>query len=236
MPEQANRALNDRCAGSQRDSLVEVTRVVHYPGMSDLAKRIIGHYEQHALTWDRDRQNSPWNDKGWHDRFVEVLPKRAMVLDLGCGGGRPVAQHLAEAGLKVVGVDSSPAMISLCRSRLPDHEWIVADMRTLSLARRFDGILAWDSYFHLSYDDQKQMFDVFKAHASSHATLMFNTGPMFGEAIGNYRGDPLYHASLDLTEYEALIAESGFQVINHAVNDPQAGGRTVWLNQSRALV
>jgi hypothetical protein len=42
---------------------------------------------------------------------------------------------------------------------LPDHEWIVADMRTLSLARRFDGILAWDSYFHLSYDDQKQMFD-----------------------------------------------------------------------------
>lgn len=90
--------------------------------------------------------------------------------------------------------------------------------------------------FHLSYDDQKQMFDVFKAHASSHATLMFNTGPMFGEAVGNYRGDPLYHASLDVTEYEALIAKSGFEVIEHAVNDPRAGGRTVWLTQSRACV
>jgi SAM-dependent methyltransferase len=213
---------------------VEVTDVVHHSGMSDLAKRIVGHYERHVLAWDGDRQNSSWNDKSWHDRFIEVLPEKAMVLDLGCGGGRPVAQHLAEAGLKVVGVDSSPAMISLCRSRLPDHQWIVADMRTLSLARRFDGILAWDSYFHLSCDDQKRMFDIFKAHASSHATLMFNTGAMFGEAIGNYRGDPLYHASLDVTEYEALIAKSGFEVIEHAVNDPRAGGRTVWLTQSRA--
>jgi SAM-dependent methyltransferase len=126
--------------GLKGNSLLEVTRVVHHSGMSHPAKRIVGHYERHALAWDGDRQNSPWNDKSWHDLFIEVLPKRVMVVDLGCAGGRPVAQHLTEAGLKVVGVDSSPAMISLCRSRLPNHEWIVADMRSLSLARRFDGI------------------------------------------------------------------------------------------------
>jgi SAM-dependent methyltransferase len=68
--------------------------------MSDLAKRIVGHYERHALAWDGDRQNSPWNDKSWHDRFIEVLPKRAMVLDLGCGGGRPVAQHFCADSTK----------------------------------------------------------------------------------------------------------------------------------------
>jgi len=42
---------------------------------------------------------------------------------------------------------------------------------------------------------------VFGAHAASAATLMFNTGPTYGESIGSYRGDPLYHASLDATEY-----------------------------------
>jgi len=51
---------------------------------------------------------------------------------------------MADRGLLVTGVDSSPTMISLCRTRLPDHEWIVADMRKLALGRRFDGILAWD--------------------------------------------------------------------------------------------
>jgi hypothetical protein len=39
-------------------------------------------------------------------------------------------------------------MIALARERLPEQEWIVADMRRLALDRRFEGILAWHSYFH----------------------------------------------------------------------------------------
>jgi hypothetical protein len=120
-------------------------------------------------------------------------------------------------------------MISLCRSRLPNHEWILADMRRLSLGRRFDGILAWDSFFHLDHDDQRRMFAVFEKHAAAAALLMFNTGPAHGEAVGHYGGDPLYHASLAPAEYKTLIRHSGFDVLEHAKNDVRAGGRTVWL-------
>lgn len=80
-------------------------------------------------------------------------------------------------GLRMTGVDSSPTMISFCQNRLPDQEWIVADMRQLALSRRFDGILAWDSFFHLDHDDQRQMFAIFADHASVGTVLMFNTGP-----------------------------------------------------------
>ena len=79
--------IQSSCAGSQNDSLVDVIGVVHQSRMRDLAKHIVDHYERHALAWDGDRQNSPWNDRRWHDRFIELLPKRATVLDLGCGGG-----------------------------------------------------------------------------------------------------------------------------------------------------
>ena len=175
--------------------------------LSDL---IIGHYERHAAAWDADRANSGWNDKPWHDRFVATLPKGASVLDLGCGSGSPVARHMAAQGLKITGVDSSPTLISLCRSRLPDHEWIVGDMRRLSLGRSFHGILAWDSFFHLNHDDQRNMFDIFGRHAGPSAVLMFNAGPSHGEAIGSYRGDPLYHASLGPAEYAELLAGIGF--------------------------
>jgi 2-polyprenyl-3-methyl-5-hydroxy-6-metoxy-1,4-benzoquinol methylase len=197
--------------------------------MKQFARQIIEHYEKHATAWDSDRQNSAWNDQVWHDRFIDNLSAGARVLDLGCGSGRPVARHMHERGLHVTGVDSSPTMISLCHSRLPDHEWIVADMRRLSLGRRFDGILAWDSFFHLDHDDQRRMFAVFAEHASNRAVLMFNTGPEHGEAVGNYRGDPLYHASLAYAEYAALVSRIGFEVIDHATNDWRAGGRTVWL-------
>ncbi len=108
-------------------------------------------------------------------------------------------------------------------------------MRSLQLHRRFDGILAWDSFFHLSPDDQRRMFEVFARHAAPSAVLMFNTGPAYGEAIGTYRGDPLYHASLCADEYRELLGSIGFEIVAHAVEDWQTGGgRTVWLTRARA--
>ncbi len=197
--------------------------------MNDLADRIIAHYERHAFDWDADRRRFGWNDKVWHDRFVALLQRGAHVLDLGCGGGTPVASNLTAQGMRVTGVDGSPKLIALCRERLPDQEWIVADMRSVTLEARFDGILAWDSFFHLKPDDQRAMFAVFAAHAGPGAILMFNSGPAFGEAIGSYRGDPLYHASLDPAEYRELLARHGFDLVEHRAEDPLAGGRTAWL-------
>ncbi len=141
---------------------------------------------------------------------------------------------MVQSGLGVTGVDSSPTLISLCRQRLPDQKWLVQDMRLLRLSRQFDGVLAWDSFFHLEPGDQRRMFDVFARHATPSAILMFNSGPAHGEALGEYRGDPLYHASLSADEYRDLLRGIRFEVITHAVEDWQTGGgRTVWL--ARAL-
>jgi SAM-dependent methyltransferase len=197
--------------------------------MEDAANNIVAHYERHALSWDADRRAAGWTDKPYIERFLEHLPAGAAVLDLGCGGGDPVALHMVARGFRVTGVDSSPTLISLCQNRMPDQRWIAADMRRLALGRRFQGILAWDSFFHLSCDDQRTMFGVFAAHASAGCHLMFNAGPSKGEAIGAYRGDPLYHASLDPGEYETLLSGAGFELIAHAIDDPAHGGRTFWL-------
>lgn len=198
--------------------------------MREMADRMIAHYERHALAWEADRRLADWNDKPWHERFIAVLPCAAKVLDLGCGSGSPVAQHMAECGFHVTGVDSSPTLIALCRQRLPAHEFLVGDMRSLRLSRQFDGVLAWDSFFHLTPDDQRRMFDVFAQHAAPSAVLMFNSGPTHGEGVGQYRGDPLYHASLSPEEYTALLGGIGFDVLAHAVEDwKTGGGRTVWL-------
>jgi hypothetical protein len=113
------------------------------------------------------------------------------------------------------------------------HEWIIADMRGVALSQRFDGIPAWDRLFHLDHDGPRQMLPVFEHHGSGGAVLMFNTGPAHGETIGQYRGDPLYHASLAPSEYDALLRRFGFEVIQHSANDHRAGGRTVWFCQCR---
>jgi SAM-dependent methyltransferase len=197
--------------------------------MSSDAERIISLYERHARQWDADRRRGRFIEKDWLERFIAFLPAGGGVLDLGCGASDPIARHLIERGLAITGVDSSPTMIALSCERHPDQDWIVHDMRTLSLGRSFDGVLAWDSFFHLSFDDQRRMFPVFGAHAAPGAPLLFSSGPRHGEAVGSYQGEPLYHASLDPAEYRSLLDTNGFSVVTFVPEDPTCGGHTVWL-------
>lgn len=105
----------------------------------------------------------------------------------------------------------------------------MGDMRTVNLGQRFDGIVAWDSFFHLGPDDQRAMFPRFAAHARPGAPLMFTSGTTEGEAIGSFCDEPLYHSSLATAEYEHLLTTNGFAVREYLVDDPHCGGHTVWL-------
>ena len=189
---------------------------------------IIGLYERHARDFDRERSRK-LQEKAWLDRFLGHVRPAGVVLDIGCGMAEPIARYILESGFRVEGVDASPSLIEMCRARFPNSKWIVSDMRELNLERRFDGILAWDSFFHLCMDDQRPMFERFAAHALPGAPLMFTSGPACGEAIGSFHGEPLYHASLDPADYERLLRENGFSVLTYIAKDPQCGEHTVWL-------
>ncbi|HET6177685.1 MAG TPA: class I SAM-dependent methyltransferase [Candidatus Sulfotelmatobacter sp.] len=197
--------------------------------MSD-AERIIDLYQRHAEYWDQFRGNDLY-EKPWIDRFLALLQAGASILDVGCGSAQPASRYFIEQGFDVCGVDSSSALIGMCKSRFPAQAWIVADMRTLALGRHFDGILAWDSFFHLCPEDQRKMFPIFRNHAAPKAALMFTSGPAHGEAIGALQGEPLYHGSLDEAEYRALLKENGFDVVSHVVDDPTCGRHSIWLAQ-----
>jgi hypothetical protein len=60
---------------------------------------------------------------------------------------------------------------------------------------------------------------------------MFTSDPRHGEAIGEFAGERLYHASLDPAEYRSLLDRNGFQVVSHVAEDPGCGGHTIWLAQ-----
>ena len=146
------------------------------------AARIIGIYRRHAAAYAAARGQDLF-ERAWLDRFLALLPPRAAVLDIGCGFGAPIAAHLIAQGHAVTGLDTSAPLLAMARARFPDHAWIEGDMRDLALGRRFDGLLAWDSFFHLGHDDQRRMFPTFAAHAAPGAALMFTAGPAHGTAM-----------------------------------------------------
>jgi len=181
--------------------------------------------------WFDARRDRNGMETPYLSRIAAAVPDGGAVLDIGCGAGEPIARYFIEQGRQVTGVDFSARLLEKSRARFPDHEWIHADMRRLSLGRRFDAVLAWDSFFHLTADDQRAMFPVFAAHLAAGGLLLFNTGTAAGTAYGDMEGHMFHHASLDTEEYTSLLAKHGFTVMLCDIDNQDCGGRTVWLAQ-----
>ncbi|MCS6926132.1 MAG: class I SAM-dependent methyltransferase [Candidatus Binatia bacterium] len=105
------------------------------------------------------------------------------VLELGCGTGR-VLLPLAEAGVQIVGLDNSPAMLAVLRHKLARYsretqrrvELLEGDMRFLALGRRFDLILIpYRAFLHLlTPKDQRQALLAIREHLTEGGRLIVN--------------------------------------------------------------
>lgn len=200
--------------------------------MTLAADGVVGLYSRRASDFDADRTKTLF-ERAWLDAFLAHVPASGRILDLGCGSGEPIARYLIQSGRSVTGVDASPGLIALCRERFTDQCWIVADMRDLDLAKEFDGVVAWHSAIHLTPDDQKGMFDVYRRHVKRGGVLMFTSAPEAGELVGDWRGEPLYHGSLSPEAYRDHLTRAGFELLKHRISDPDCGGATVWLARRR---
>ncbi len=190
-------------------------------------------YEAKAAAFDRLRSRALF-ERPWLERFLALVPAGAPVLDLGCGTGEPIARHLIAAGHPLTGVDAAEPMLAIARARFPDAQWLQADMRGLDLGRRFGGIVAWDSFFHLDRDDQRAMFQVFARHLALGGALLFTTGPADGEAVGAVDGAPVYHASLAPAAYAGLLEANGLALRAFIADDAACAGHSVWLARASA--
>ncbi|WP_093164274.1 SAM-dependent methyltransferase [Aliiruegeria lutimaris] len=191
------------------------------------AEEILATYAAVGPQWAAERSQALF-ERGWLQRFVEVAPGRE-VLDIGCGAGQPIATWLEGAGMRVTGVDGAAAQCALFARNLPARPVHHCDMRAMALGHRFDGLIAWDSFFHLTPDAQRGMFPVFANHARPGAALLFTSGPSASIAYGSVAGEPVYHASLAPEEYRALLNAAGFAVLDFVPEDPDCDKHTVWL-------
>lgn len=189
-------------------------------------------YEKIADWYDEHRSRDLF-EKAWLDKAIALLPKNPHVLDLGCGMGEPMVPYFLDKGCTVTGVDGSAKLIMLAKSRYPEVEFIISDMRSLNLNRKFDLVIAWHSFFHLSQNDQTAMFKTFASHLKPSGVLMFTSGTEAGEIWGNNSGEALYHASLSPDIYKELLKQHGFTVVDYKFSDPECGDATVWLGQLR---
>jgi len=190
-------------------------------------------YARHAEGYDA-RRTRALHEARWLRRFAAVLPAGGRVLDLGCGTGRPIAGWLIGEGFALTGADFAEPMLEIARARWPEGDWRLHDMRQLDLGETFDGIIGWDSFFHLTPDEQRACLPRLAAHLAPGGCLMITVGPRSGEVTGTVEGETVYHASLSPAEYAMLLEASGLRMTAYIAEDPDCDYHSVLMARKAA--
>lgn len=183
-------------------------------------------YERQAATYDAQRSRSLFEAR-WLARFTSCLPAGGRVLDLGCGTGDPIARWFIAEGFQVTGVDFADAMLEIARDRWPDGDWRTADMRALDLGETFNGIVAWNSFFHLRPDEQRICIGQMARHLAPGGTLLVTVGHKEGEVTGTVGGETVYHASLSPAGYASCLEDNGLRLTGFLAEDPETQQHSV---------
>ncbi|MFX1563848.1 MAG: class I SAM-dependent methyltransferase, partial [Promethearchaeota archaeon] len=98
------------------------------------------------------------NDKEL-EYFASLLPKRARILDAGCGAGVPVAKYLVEHGFIVTGIDFSTNMLKLAHQQVPEAEFLEGDMTQLMFPdESFEGVISTYAIIHVPKEKHTLIF------------------------------------------------------------------------------
>ncbi|MFJ9550249.1 class I SAM-dependent methyltransferase [Streptomyces erythrochromogenes] len=149
--------------------------------------------------------------------LTDRLPAGARVLDVGSGTGRPTAETLARAGCDVTGIDVSPAMVALARTRVPGARFEQADVRTYTPpAGGFDAVC---SFFPLLVMDQPEVAAALDRMASwtapgGYFVMATVPGDIRGLDI-EWMGHEVTVSSLSTEDHLARLADRGLEVLHH---------------------
>jgi SAM-dependent methyltransferase len=150
------------------------------------------------------------------------------VLEIGCGTGR-VSLPIAAAGIDVVGVDFSTAMLAKARegaATTKDHggavEFVQGDMRTLALGRRFPLVIIPARTLCLALTPEEQLKSLCRAaaHLAPRGALAFNLFVPDSDLIADLSEEPFSMG-------ETIHPETGLRCLLSAANRPDPVGQTI---------
>jgi SAM-dependent methyltransferase len=182
------------------------------------------------------------------DAVLDLLAPRPgeLILDVGCGDGT-LTMRIAEAGARVIGLDSSPEMVEAARARGVDA--FVADAEAMDLERfgQFDAVFS-NAALHWMLDPDAVASGIFRAlrgggrfvgEMGGQGNLAVLRHGLRAELVARgYRmpeQDPAWYPGAE--EFTRLYCVAGFERIHADLIErptPLPGGIAIWVKTFRA--
>jgi cyclopropane fatty-acyl-phospholipid synthase-like methyltransferase len=173
----------------------------------------------------------PWLEQRYLPELIDGLAPGDRVLDLGCGAGRPIAERLAAAGLRVVGVDSSIEMLRLARRNVPAALLVLAEMTEVELADGFfAAIVAWDSLFHVDRRRHRDMYGKFARWLRPGGRVLFTSGGTGDEGFtSSMFGEEFSYSGYTPDEVATYLRAAGLVILRRELDEPRDKGHVSFM-------
>lgn len=116
--------------------------------------------------------------------FLKQLPKKAKILDVGCGSGH-VAKYLEQKGFMVTGIDFSGKMLQIAKKRCKKAKFIKTDIEKFYYGKeKWNGIIALFILIHLKKTNIKKVLNKFHKSLRKNGLLFLSMVKGRGEYFG----------------------------------------------------
>ena len=147
-------------------------------------------------------------------QLLKYLPKKSIILDLGCGAGIPVDDILIKAGHSVVGIDISLEQIKLARQSCRAGDFLVGDIRDLKLDEyRVQAIVSFYTIFHVPRDEQLKLLKILSSYLSAGGMLLVTMGDREFEGEHTMYGEPMWSSQYGTVKNRKLLESAGFSIL-----------------------
>ena len=135
------------------------------------------------------------------------------ILDIGCGMGFPLDTYLSECRFSLTGIDLSPKMLQKANTlALPKAQFLLCDVLNFQPTQLFDGILAFDSLWHVPLEYQAGLYPLFSGWLRPGDCLLFTHGKRYGSVEGTMFGSSFRYHALDAQTVRTPLLQNGFSI------------------------
>ena len=177
----------------------------------EISRRTLAYYAGQAKAfWEGTRDHDVRQNV---DALLTRLEGSApfTILDFGCGPGRDL-RTFASLGHVAIGLEGVPEFAAMAREYSGCEVW-QQDFLALALpARRFDGVFANASLFHVPSRDLPRVLRELR-EALRPRGVLFASNPRGDNEEGWNRGR--YGAYHDLATWSRHLQEAGFELVDH---------------------
>lgn len=146
--------------------------------------------------------------------LLKYLPKRSMILDLGCGAGVPVDDLLLKSGHEVIGIDISNEQIKLARQYCKGGEYLEGDISNLKMNEyKVDAIVSFYTIFHIERSKHSGIFKTLGSYLHKDGLLLVTMGDREFEGRHLLYGEEMWSSQYGTLRNHQIVCEAGFEVL-----------------------